>query len=143
MRLSLEPIIPIVKVALTAESSAPLRHAGSMNTKVDFSRRLAVALDRAGVDTHPPNRKRWIHEKFGVTERQAGNYMRGEQLPTCEGMMKIALVTGVAWEWLVTGRGPMLPLKVTQEQQDMLSKMSQDEIDRLFGIARLLPNKAA
>lgn len=129
--------------ASDAESSGPSRHAGSMNTKLEFSRRLALALDRAGVDTRQPIRKKWIHEKFNVTERQAGNYLKGEQLPTSEGMMKIALVTGVSWEWLVTGRGPMLPLRLTDDQSDMLSRMSRDELDRLFGIARLLPVQAA
>lgn len=128
--------------AAPAESSETLRHAGSMNTKVEFSRRFSAALDAAGVDTHPASRKRWIHKKFGVTERQAGNYLNGQQLPTCDGMMQIALETGVSWEWLTTGRGPMRPLPLTEEQAALLGSMSRDDIDRLCGIARLLPSAA-
>jgi transcriptional regulator with XRE-family HTH domain len=109
-----------------------------MNTKADFSRRLGVALDHAAVDHNPADRKRWLAKRFDISERQAGNWLNGVQLPTSEGMIEIAVALGVSVEWLVTGRGPRLPLDLSDAEAALLSALSATDRDRLFRAYDLL-----
>lgn len=109
-----------------------------MNPNLDFSRRLIKALDRAGVSRDGAQRKKWLADACDVTPRHAGNYLNGAKLPTTGGLMVLAQALGVAYEWLTTGRGPMLPLDLSEEQAAALLSLDASERDRLFAIANVL-----
>lgn len=101
---------------LAPDSSGAWNHAFQMNTKQEFARRLALALDHAGAPHKPIDRKRWIARRCDITERHAGNYLRGAKMPTIEGLIELALMMCVSWEWLATGRGQMTPIDLTPEE---------------------------
>lgn len=109
-----------------------------MDIKQDFARRLVLALDHAGVSTKPIDRKRYLAHIAGVSERHAGNYLAGEKLPTPEGMIDLAIRLGVAWDWLATGRGFMLPTNLTAEEVLTIQALSNEDRQRLFQIGQVL-----
>lgn len=91
-----------------ADSSASCDHAHSMDIKHSFARRLVDALDYNRVEPTDAARKRFLAKTLGITERHAGNYLRGEKLPASEGMVNLSILLGVSLDWLLTGRGLML-----------------------------------
>jgi transcriptional regulator with XRE-family HTH domain len=88
----------------------------SMDTKLDFARRLHEALDGLRVDTRLAERKRYLARILGVTERQIGNYFAGKKLPDPERWTLLATQLGVSLDWLLTGRGPKRPLSAEELQ---------------------------
>jgi len=109
-----------------------------MDTKKLFAARLAAALDHAKVSTRPPERKKYLSEATGVTERHAGNYLSGDKLPTPEGLIELAIKLGVDWTWLATGQGCMVPQKLTDAEAATLSALSAADRERLFQIGAVL-----
>lgn len=109
-----------------------------MDIKQDFARRLVLALDHAWVSTKPIDRKRFLAHIASVSERHAGNYLAGEKLPTPEGMIDLAIRLGVAWDWLATGRGLMLPTNFTTEEVLTIQALSAEDRHRLFQIGQVL-----
>lgn len=124
-----------------ADSSKACGHAEGMDTKLSFANRLKLALDDNGVTTKPPERKRYLADLTGVTERQAGNYLNGEKLPTSEGIIKLASKLKVSHEWLATGRGSMHPPGLTDQQAEFLSRLSEAEKERFFLAYQIILNE--
>ena len=125
----------------TADSSKACGHAEGMETKISFASRLKLALDDNGVTTRPPERKRYLADLTGVTERQAGNYLNGEKLPTSEGIIELASKLKVSHEWLATGRGSMHPPGLTDQQAEFLSRLSEAEKERFFLAYQIILNE--
>ena len=125
----------------TADSSGACGHAEGMETKLLFANRLKLALDANGVTTKPPERKRYLAELAGVSERQAGNYLNGEKLPTSEGIIELAGKLNVSHEWLATGRGSMHPPGLTDQQAEFLSRLSEAEKERFFLAYQIILNE--
>lgn len=115
-----------------------LDHDLGMNTKIDFAKRLAEALDLNRVDSRPIDRKRYIAKAMTVTERHAGNYLSGEKMPTTEGLIELAEKLKVSWEWLATGRGIPTPMEFTPEEMQVLTMLNPMEREKLFQIGKVL-----
>lgn len=114
-----------------------------MDIKQDFARRLAKALDYAGVSTRMIERKRYLASIAKVSERHAGNYLAGAKLPTPEGMIDLAIRLGVSWDWLATGRGWMVTVNLTEEEILTLQAMTEEERSRFFQIGKVLADPKA
>ena len=103
-----------------------------------FARRLAHALDLNGVGRADIDRKRYLASLMNVSERHAGNYLRGDKLPTTEGTIDLAKKLGVSVEWLANGTLPIKPLPLTQDQIRILERLTPDQLARLFQIGGIL-----
>ena len=104
-------------------------HADGMDIKHDFAKRLIAALDHNHVEPTDIARKRFLGKTLSITERHAGNYLKGEKLPTPEGMVNLSILLGVSLDWLMTGRGLMLPLSEA-ETSHVADTRKLDEPDR-------------
>ena len=121
------------------ESSGSLRNAKSMDHKKAFAARLMIALDAAGVETKNADRKRYIAALAGISERQAGNYLAGEKLPTPDGMIDLATKLGVNPNWLWAGYGPMKALTDAQTAHiEALQSLPEAEQSRVFSVSEAL-----
>jgi transcriptional regulator with XRE-family HTH domain len=103
-----------------------------------FARRLAHALDLNGVGRADIDRKRYLASLMNISERHAGNYLRGDKLPTTEGTIDLAKKLGVSVEWLANGTLPIKPLPLTQDQIRILERLTPDQLARLFQIGGIL-----
>lgn len=103
-----------------AVSSKRCVHASSMDNKHQFSRRLVAALDHAMVPPTDADRKKYLSKAMKITERQVGNYLNGEKMPSPTRMVDLAIFLGVSLDWLMTGRGLMVPL--TEEEVEHISE---------------------
>ena len=78
--------------------------------KKEFSKRLHIALESSGVNgggRHRPYTQESVGKMFGVGQKGARKWLKGEGLPKMEQCIAIARKLDVALEWLMTGRGPM------------------------------------
>lgn len=74
----------------------------------DFASRLKKLLDHARFQ---PGRGRTtaLANRYGVSRETARKWLTGLSLPELERMIELAVDFGGSFEWLATGRGPMLP----------------------------------
>ncbi|NJM13057.1 MAG: helix-turn-helix transcriptional regulator [Synechococcaceae cyanobacterium SM1_2_3] len=87
----------------------------------DFTERFRLACRLANAPTTMEALGRYLH----VSTSMAWNYFNGEKLPSMEKAVEMALKLGVCVEWLLTGRGPMQPLKPAADVLD-LSELPED-----------------
>lgn len=126
-------------VCQATESSMALRHAQSMNIKEKFAERLVHALDNKGVAENDAGRKRYLAKLLGISERQVGNYLRAEKLPSQENMLHIAEDLGVNINWLMLGAGPVERLDEFEVSYLMrLRRLDPENRVRLYRIAEAL-----
>lgn len=78
-----------------------------MVTKVEFSKRLNMALDAFGVPPKGKGRQTQTAKIFGVGQKGARKWLEGEGFPSSEKMAEIASRLGVRLDWLASGRGEM------------------------------------
>lgn len=69
----------------------------------DFSDRLLIAVERAGVKRHGAGI--WLAKLTDVTVKAANKWLNGESVPRRDKIEKISLKTGVRSEWLLFGNG--------------------------------------
>jgi hypothetical protein len=72
-----------------------------------FARRLNQALDHAGF-TKGRGRTTALAGHYNVSRETSRKWLTGLALPELERIIELALQTGVCFEWLITGRGPMV-----------------------------------
>ena|SRR5688572_32793148 len=72
-----------------------------------FARRLNQALDHAGF-IKGRGRTTALAGHYEVSRETSRKWLGGHALPELERLMELATQTGVCFEWLVTGRGPMV-----------------------------------
>ena len=77
--------------------------------KKEFSKRLHIALEssRAGGGRRRPYTQESVGRIFGVSQKGARKWLKGEGLPKMEQCIVIAKKLDVAIEWLMKGEGPM------------------------------------
>ena len=103
----------------------------------EFAKRLGQAWDYGGI---PTGRQRVgaLCERFEVSRESARKWVLGHSIPAAERLRSVAVQTGVAIEWLSTGRGPMEAKHAVREQP---TKYDNAEELRLVGLVRKLPRK--
>lgn len=109
----------------------------------DFAARLQKLLDHARFEEGRA-RTTALATRYGVSRETARKWLTGLSLPELERMIELAVDFGGSFEWLATGRGPMvLPLKVAEvpAQYDtgargalwsMISSLPQDKQEALL-----------
>jgi transcriptional regulator with XRE-family HTH domain len=78
--------------------------------KKEFSKRLHIALESSGASgggRHRPYTQESVGKMFGVSQKGARKWLKGEGFPKTEQCIAIAKKLDVALEWLMTGKGPM------------------------------------
>ena len=71
-----------------------------------FARRLHTALDKAGV-VGGRGRQTAVGKMFGISQKGAAKWLRGEGMPKIQRIKEIADRLQVRGEWLLTGSGTM------------------------------------
>jgi transcriptional regulator with XRE-family HTH domain len=78
---------------------------------------------------------------LGVSGPMVNYYRTGLKLPSMEKACDIAAITGVSLEWLMLGRGPMLP--VDQDASSLVALWDSSSVEeRTALLARLASNKS-
>jgi len=103
----------------------------------EFAKRLHQAWDYAGIATGR-HRVTALADRFEVSRESARKWSLGHSIPATERLRAMAVQTGVAFEWISTGRGPMEAKNVVREQP---TKYDNAEELRLVGLVRKLPRK--
>lgn len=74
--------------------------------RVAFSTRLNEALDDMGFPPKGKGRQVEVGKRWGVSQKGARKWLEGEGFPEIDTAIRIAADCKVAFEWLMTGRGP-------------------------------------
>ncbi len=91
------------------------------NKKEEFSKRLNLILDAAGVPIKGKGRQEYISKQFDVSNKGAWKWLNGDAIPQ---MVRIMLIvdkyknTGVTVEWLLSGSPKLLPHCFLEEYKD-------------------------
>lgn len=93
----------------------------------DFSDRLLLAVEKAGVKRHGAGM--WLSSLTHVTVKAANKWLNGESVPRREKVESIASHTGVRAEWLLFGNGPMTN---TYNSEFSVSEPSAHELEKLI-----------
>lgn len=91
-----------------------------MNTqtiRAAFSDRLHSILDEREQFPRGDGRQVALGRAFKVSQTAARKWLTGEAMPETTRIIEIADRFGVAFEWLVTGRGPKYPLAAPFEAE--------------------------
>lgn len=75
--------------------------------KNDFSKRLHMAMDNAQLPLR--GRARILSQTFGISDKGAGKWLKGEAIPETSKIPLIADFLNVNAEWLLSGIGAMNP----------------------------------
>lgn len=73
--------------------------------KNDFSKRLHMAMDNAQLPLR--GRARILSQTFGISDKGAGKWLKGEAIPETSKIPLIAHFLNVNAEWLLSGTGAM------------------------------------
>jgi hypothetical protein len=112
-----------------------------MDTKQAFGVRLTQALDHQGISPVAADRKRYLSKLLDITERHAGNYLRGDKLPSSEGMIDIAKKLRINPTWLIAGIGPMQPLSDAEIAHIlMLRTLTPSDQEKVFRVSEVFQN---
>lgn len=84
-----------------------------------------------------------LAEQVGVKRSAVAQWESEEGThPNIEHLTHIAMVTGVGFEWLATGRGPVRPTALDEVPVLMISDCAQDEVEsQVLALIRKLPSK--
>ncbi len=104
----------------------------------EFARRLNLAWDLAGFQR---GRRRVGHvsAEYSVSRETARKWSGGLAIPKDERLRAIAVQTRVKYEWLTTGRGPMMI--EDQGIGEQATKYDSPEEVRLVGLVRKLTRR--
>lgn len=81
----------------------------TMREKEEFGKRLGLAIE--GNKKLSGKSVRYIASKLGVSPGFVSHMMNGARMPATDTGVRIAKALDVAFEWLMTGRGPMFVAK--------------------------------
>lgn len=90
--------------------------------KQDFAKRLNEAMELAGFPVR--GRARALKDKFKVSDKGAGKWLKAEAIPETSKIPLIAEFLNVNAEWLLSGNGEMRPTQ-TQSQDGQSQSQSQ------------------
>lgn len=93
----------------------------------DFSDRLLIAVEKAGVKRHGAGM--WLASFTHVTVKAANKWLNGESVPRREKVESIASHTGVRAEWLLFGNGQMTN---TYNSASSVSEASPLDLEKLI-----------
>lgn len=96
-------------------STLHLMMSGNQNPKIEFSKRLCLALEHAGVSAER-GQISVVAKMFGVSGESARKWLSGESIPATKRIAEMAYRLGVNGEWLLANHGPMLPTEVNQTE---------------------------
>lgn len=100
-----------------------------------FSRRLHAALDQSGF-ARGRGRTSTLAGQYEVSREAARKWLSGNALPDLDRIVRMAVQTGVSFEWLATGRGEM---KTDTRIREAPEHYSNGVGDKIMVLVRQLP----
>lgn len=88
--------------------------------KTDITNRLNIAFDN--IAPKGRGRQSSVAKVFGVSDRTAGKWLRGEEIPDLNRFPEIEEKTGVRSGWIIDGRGDMYEGYAGEIIEDVLNK---------------------
>lgn len=117
------------------------RIAGGYNPVMTIGSRICTARTRVGIN------KSELARRVGVSPTTAIEWEKGTKRPSVGNLEKLAVVTGVAFEWLSTGRGDMFfadtsqAYRIAESSSQRYEALSPDEALILKAFRRLSDEK--
>lgn len=87
---------------------ARMSHAGSYAWSTGEGHVMKLSMRIRKARRHAESSQQELADRIGVSRGAVANWECADAIPAARRMTKIALATGVAYEWLATGRGRML-----------------------------------
>jgi hypothetical protein len=105
-----------------------------MSEKKKFAERLNAALDNADIPKKGMGRQSALVKILGVSHRSAKKWLEGGEFPPTSKLVKLAQITGVRSNWLLSGHGDMMSVigEDEENQKEIVqeaSVMSQEAFD--------------
>ena len=101
---------------------------------VEFSKRLKHALAQSDAAEWSQTE---VSKHLGLTSQQVNNYLTGRRMPSIAIARDICELTGVSFEWLLTGERP----KSQRSLEEMWDRSTQEERESLLASLLKSSNK--
>jgi hypothetical protein len=104
----LQPKIVIGQQLIVVSFRRTLTTMSCENEKIEFAKRMDDACDLLDIPPKGKNRQESLGKMFEVSQEAARKWLSGESIPKLAQCIEIATRAKVNFEWLMTGRGPMM-----------------------------------
>jgi transcriptional regulator with XRE-family HTH domain len=105
-----------------------------MSESQKFAERLNAALDAADIPKTGAGRQSALVDALGTSHKNIRRWLEGEEFPPTSKLVKLATLTGVRSNWLLSGQGDMHPAAFefgenTSEVKEFANTLSKEAFE--------------